>query len=371
MSTATVQSSLNAYLEARCSVIQGGNPSKLATFYDLAVADARNRVKYDQEYLVRYYQEPYKANGYTITDCHFDLKDLHIDIDRRSAQVTVAPVVRYDYRRPGWTTGQTVEEGEGVHTLVLRLTDPGTLKITQHNYDDFFHGNLPDGPFQRGQVVIEPNQKVTNQAFLPPADHKLSLSEKMQVEEAKTIAGAGTTANTVNVALTSMRYDFVSAASYAWAWACEGCRNDSYPGYPSDCTNFASQAVHDSQGGKAPNYYVRWGDAWYINGRKPSYYTSDAWRLVINFRRLLLFGGGGPHGTAVGNPDNLVRGDIIIFQLEGASAPWNHTTLVCSYSQDGTPQLCYHSRDVRDRPWNTMPYKGVTAISMDSAFIYP
>lgn len=359
-----VKSALEGLFAARCSVITGGSANQLSQYY-AATPEATNRVQYDSQYLVKQYVEPYAYNNYTISNCRYELQNLKVTVTGNTAEVSATPVLRYDWGRPDWTTKVTTGESEGLHTLTFSLSS-GVPKIVRHQYTDFLKGVLPTKPFAPA-AISNPGVRAaatTASAYSPTGKSEWTLADKLKEEQAKSNASA------VTIQSTTATYDWIGAATYAANWAL--ARNAHYPDYSSDdCTNFVSQSIHDSNGGKAPfwegpDQMTNWVAKQDVFG---TWGSSPPWRLVVDFRNMVLAGTHGPHGTWIGTPNSLVRGDIMSFKL-GGSADWIHNTIVTGYAPDGTDLLSYHSNDTLNRPWNTIVADAITAISMDTTFNY-
>lgn len=355
MSEETVKTAVNDLFAAQCEVIKGGTSDRLLQAYG-TTAEARQRVTYDAQYLVKQYVEPYAYNKYVISGCRYELHDLQITTIGSGSDVTVTPILLYEWGRPEWNSTVTTSESEGTHRIKIALVD-GQLKVIRHDYRDFFNGNLPTKPFVAATVYKGDASAKSANSFIPTQKEDWTLTDKLKEEQRKT--------SSVTIQSTAT-YDWLAAAAYARTWAQKTPRNTNYPDYGNnDCTNFVSASIHDSAGGKAP-FFTGWNAQKGIFG----WSSTPTWRLVVDFRNMVLAGSSGPHGTWVGYPNSLLKGDLMIFKLSGSS-DWIHNTIVTNYAPDGTNLLSYHSTDTLDRPWNTIVADAITAISMDATFNYP
>ncbi len=358
VSESSVKAAVQDLFNARCQVILGGNPSQLDRFY-ASNPGAVGRLDYDKRYLVRSYVEPYAHNQHIIYTCNYELKDWNISLNGRTAQVSVLPVLRYQWGRPEWPERETTVESDGPHHMTMQLDGP-SISIVAHEYTDFFKGQIPDRPYKPG-VIVNEGRKPAPGAFTPKkASNK---GAKLLEEQRKTQQGQGD----LSIQSTAVTYDFVAAAQYAYNWALS--YNPAYPQLDLDCTNFASQAVHDSSGGKAPftdECCLPW---WVGKDASGQWSWTSAWAAVPDYRAMLLTAAEGPRGAEVGDPNVLLRGDMIIYEFGGDST-WDHTTVVTGYAPDGTPLVSYHSNPTQNRAWNDIGYAQVSGISMNSTFYY-
>lgn len=184
-------------------------------------------------------------------------------------------------------------------------------------------------------------------------------------------------------------YDGLGAASYAWSWAYS--RNYNYPGpFDSDCTNFASQALHEGGGYPLTDFGDYSPYAWWFNPRWYGWDYSTSWTVANELRNFLLWTYPGGYDWGIqcsgGGCQNkyynqALYGDIIFYDWE-SDGEWDHASVETNYN--GTDNIYQwftgdlisaHTGDRRDSEWNLWDYNidhryqtSVDVIHMDEDF---
>lgn len=149
-------------------------------------------------------------------------------------------------------------------------------------------------------------------------------------------------------------YDGFQAAVYSYNWACNGCRNPNYPPFYNDCTNFASQALHEGGGYPYRNYGYDNGDdrSWWVqwtNSWPPWAYTRS-WPVAIDLATFLYYDYPGGwykglqcygSGCHYDYHNDAQYGDILFYDW-GAGENLSHSTV----------EGCYNCTDP-NAPWFT------------------
>lgn len=141
--------------------------------------------------------------------------------------------------------------------------------------------------------------------------------------------------------------------AYCGDWTLEGRRPVKVG---ADCTNFASQVLW--YGGLKMRRGGAGDPGWWSEGGCRTWNSSDSWRQVYPLIHELL--SVSRRGEVVRDIRELRIGDLIFYRLRDAAkgyacpqeATYNHTAIVSSFDQDGTPNVSYHSNDALHVPWN-------------------
>jgi hypothetical protein len=162
------------------------------------------------------------------------------------------------------------------------------------------------------------------------------------------------------------------AASYADHWATT--RNSNYPSFSEDCTNFVSQALHDSLGGQKP-YVNNGADSTSVNNWWAQYSSifgfsnSQTWSVADSFYNFMNFHGGVVAGRAGPNqseqlatytPANVVTGDILFYDWEN-NGSMDHVGIQVGIGNDPSAGLYgnysdQHTNDHYHAFWSLLPY---------------
>lgn len=211
-----------------------------------------------------------------------------------------------------------------------------------------------------GEPIPQPvaNEDMVAGTGRPPARASaLSLEEAGEDTEAENEEDSGPE-GAIAFSAPPSRYDRARAVWYARHHALSPnplfayCRNR-WTGEGADCTNFVSQALWFGglvmHGG--PQEAGGW---WYRTGCAPGE-SSDSWRQVNSLIYYLVIES--KRGRFI--PVSQVRpGDLIFYKLwdKNGACPsglsFNHSTIVTGFGPSGTPLVSYHTREVRDIPWN-------------------
>ena len=161
--------------------------------------------------------------------------------------------------------------------------------------------------------------------------------------------------------LIDLPYDRLRAVQYAMRWALS--RNPlftDFTGQGGDCTNFVSQCLLAGCGvmNDTPTY------GWYYRSAED---RAPAWTGVeplFNFlvgvpEFALANGGTGPYAKEVGNPSEILTGDVI--QLANRSGDFYHTLIVTDI-RDGQLLVSAHSNDALNRPLSEYSFASARAL---------
>ncbi|PEK31578.1 hypothetical protein CN568_19685 [Bacillus pseudomycoides] len=141
----------------------------------------------------------------------------------------------------------------------------------------------------------------------------------------------------------SYQYNRLEAVKYAERWWDD--RNPAYRNFPDNCTNFISQCLHIGETPMTGYPNIRKG--WWQRENQWSW----SWAVAHSFYWYLSGATTGLRAKAVENPENLLLGDVIVYDFED-DGRWNHTTIVVAKDADGMPLVNAHSANSRRRYWN-------------------
>ena len=191
--------------------------------------------------------------------------------------------------------------------------------------------------------------------------------ENDKLKKIPTIVGEVKNEDVVIPTLNASSYSATKAVSYAKSWTTNGqiTRNSAYDYYDgmSDCTNFISQCLHDSNAGGIP--YIRNDSLGYDYDDPDNWYyansfnnpPSHTWGAVENLYDHLA-----NYGTNVRKLSYFSEcklGDIIQWDLDGDSSVLEHSTIITKI-ENGKIYLTYHSSDKEDEPIDTFLNAGYT-----------
>lgn len=157
----------------------------------------------------------------------------------------------------------------------------------------------------------------------------------------------------------SSGYDRKRAVAYARYYADEPnprvayCRSKRY-GTPADCTNFVSQALW--YGGLKTAFSGNAEQGWWYSGSCDDSGSSKSWRQVNRLIYWLTVESDRGEFTRI---ENVRPGDLIFYKLQDDFGKctdeftFHHSTMVTGFGKmTGVPLVSYHTREVRDIPWN-------------------
>ncbi|WP_054958607.1 amidase domain-containing protein [Paenibacillus dakarensis] len=144
------------------------------------------------------------------------------------------------------------------------------------------------------------------------------------------------------------RYEREAAASYADKWWESG--NPEFATFDVDCTNYISQCLF---AGKAPIHYTGkreagWWYKGYVNSRE---WWSYSWAVSNAFARYLNTNTSGLRADMVERPEQLMLGDVIVYDWDGDGA-FQHSTIVTAFDAGGMPLVNAHTVSSRHRYWD-------------------
>ncbi|MBB1484989.1 amidase domain-containing protein [Tessaracoccus sp. MC1865] len=151
------------------------------------------------------------------------------------------------------------------------------------------------------------------------------------------------------------RINATAAVNYAKKWW--NGRNPAYPTkYSNDCTNFASQAMH--QGGWQPvSGFYQSDKAWWYTGLTTSY----SWGGAENFYRFAV--NESKRATTMRYVKDLWLGDILQYKARGATN-MSHTMIVTNWINN-VPYLTYHTSDTLNKPFTAISHLDVTWFALN------
>ncbi|MCM3493976.1 amidase domain-containing protein [Paenibacillus lactis] len=146
----------------------------------------------------------------------------------------------------------------------------------------------------------------------------------------------------------SGRYEREAAAAYADRWWDSG--NPEFAEFDVDCTNYISQCLF---AGKAPIHYTGkresgWWYKGYVGGRE---WWSYSWAVSNSFANYLYTSTTGLRGELVERPEQLMLGDVIVYDWDGDGA-FQHSTIVTAFDAGGMPLVNAHTVSSRHRYWD-------------------
>lgn len=146
----------------------------------------------------------------------------------------------------------------------------------------------------------------------------------------------------------SGRYEREAAAAYADRWWDSG--NPEFEEFDVDCTNYISQCLF---AGKAPILYTGkretgWWYKGYVNKRE---WWSYSWAVSNSFAHYLNASTSGLRAERVERPEQLMLGDVIVYDWDGDGA-FQHSTIVTAFDAGGMPLVNAHTVSSRHRYWD-------------------
>lgn len=158
----------------------------------------------------------------------------------------------------------------------------------------------------------------------------------------------------------SKNYSSSKAVSYARKWATK--RNSAYASYPSDCTNFVSQAVYAGGISMRKPRTIKHGvtqttSYWYSKKHKFTgttgrvsyeYDVSTSWMRVSDlYKYAISHGAKAISCSTLSSLQNKAKpGDIVQLKKNGS---WHHSIIITGGSK-GNRTYCGHSRNRKDQP---------------------
>lgn len=144
------------------------------------------------------------------------------------------------------------------------------------------------------------------------------------------------------------RYERDAAAAYADKWWDSG--NPEFTTFTVDCTNYISQCLF---AGKAPIHYTGkretgWWYKGYVNSRE---WWSYSWAVSNSLARLLNTSTSGLRADLVEQPEQLMLGDVIVYDWDGDGA-FQHSTIVTAFDAGGMPLVNAHTVSSKHRYWD-------------------
>jgi len=156
-----------------------------------------------------------------------------------------------------------------------------------------------------------------------------------------------------------VRYDRDRAVQYARYYAEDPNPSVAYcmtkrAGLPSDCTNFVSQALR--YGGLPMASTGDPDSGWWYSGSCDDSGSSRSWRQV---NRLIYWLVVESHRGEFVPIERAEPGDLVFYKLPDDKLRcrddfvFQHSTMITGFGElTGVPLVSYHSRDVRDIPWD-------------------
>ena len=163
-------------------------------------------------------------------------------------------------------------------------------------------------------------------------------------------------------------FNGATAAAYADSWATS--RNGNYPSFSNDCTNFTSQALHDSSGGGYPFRYSPHPE-WWVERVLFWWNYTHSWSVVPDNWNFLMadYPGGWDWGyqDTSKNTNGALKGDILFYDWDG-NGTLDHTSIEVAYSgcDPANPSWCgdlvdQHTNDRFHAIWHLRPYNSQAA----------
>ncbi|GAB6928741.1 hypothetical protein JCM10914A_27240 [Paenibacillus sp. JCM 10914] len=179
-----------------------------------------------------------------------------------------------------------------------------------------------------------------NNIHLPADHHGVNREPSLPFMNGRVYSGGGSPR--------SGRYEREAAAAYAdryWETA-----NPEFEEFDVDCTNYISQCLF---AGKAPIHYTGrreagWWYKGYVNKRE---WWSFSWAVSNSFAHYLNNSSSGLRAEQVERPEQLMLGDVIVYDWDGDGA-FQHSTVVTAFDAEGMPLVNAHTVSSRHRFWD-------------------
>lgn len=144
------------------------------------------------------------------------------------------------------------------------------------------------------------------------------------------------------------RYRREDAAAYADQWW--NGFNPEFEAFEVDCTNYISQCLF---AGGAPIHYTgkRESGWWYKGIAAGRELWSYSWAVANSLERYLGASAWGLTAHAVDRPEQLMLGDVILYDWDG-DGTYQHSTIVTAFDAGGMPLVNAHTVSSRHRYWD-------------------
>lgn len=146
-----------------------------------------------------------------------------------------------------------------------------------------------------------------------------------------------------------VRYRREEAAAYADRWWKDG--NPEFEVFDVDCTNYVSQCLF--AGGAPINYTGKRETGWWYKGYNGAQeWWSFSWAVSDSLQRYLSGErNSGLRAEAVERPDQLMLGDVILYDWDG-NGHYQHSTIVTAFDAGGMPLVNARTVSSRHRFWD-------------------
>lgn len=145
-----------------------------------------------------------------------------------------------------------------------------------------------------------------------------------------------------------VKYSREDAVAYADRWW--DSYNPEFAVFEVDCTNYISQCLF--AGGAPINYTGKRESGWwykgYLNGKE---WWSYSWAVSNALERYLTTSTTGLRAEVVERPEQLLLGDVIIYDWDGDGS-YQHSTIVTAFDAGGMPLVNAHTVSSRHRYWD-------------------
>lgn len=206
-----------------------------------------------------------------------------------------------------------------------------------------------------GDLVVDPDNGGAKPVARPADDGGTDPNPAIDVQsQASLIATPGVSRYDRNKALEYVRrYALTPNPQIAY---CSGRDFRTQKRIGEDCTNFASQVLW--HGGLAMDFSHLADSGWWYTRSCEWWGSSKSWRSVEGLLTYLVTTS--RRGELRKRARDLQIGDLVFYRLRRAAdghackgGPFNHTTVVSGFDEDGEPLVSYHSNEAEDVRWNT------------------
>ncbi|MFS0878435.1 amidase domain-containing protein [Metabacillus niabensis] len=153
-------------------------------------------------------------------------------------------------------------------------------------------------------------------------------------------------------------YDRLAAVQYAELWW--NSTNPAYKNFEVNCTNFISQCLH--AGGAKMRGYPNRSSGWWMQNNNWSY----SWSVANSMRIFLANSKTGLRAKIVGEPEQLMPGDVICYDFQG-DGRYDHTTFVVAKDKKNMPLVNAQTYNSRMRYWS---YEDSTAYTPNIKYTF-
>ncbi|MCA4133081.1 amidase domain-containing protein [Arthrobacter sp. M4] len=259
-------------------------------------------------------------------------------------QTRVRQTARFINTGAGWTLDDwSPDNPQGLPSAIVDHSASATnlspeVKKPQQQANPGQIGAIPGTP---GNTKPKPGT-ASAAAHAAVARSSENSTSNLRIAAARTTNGDGN----YTAALASTGYNYTAMVNYTYQYWYY--YNPSYNAYPSDCTNFVSQALRAGGWGMVDNA------TWYTDNNNWYYYpwvATRSWTSVADFFTFAIYGSGRTYELAYLN--SMGPADVEIADWDGNGTK-DHAMMVTSWAAGGgwagynDIRVTYHTNDTRD-----------------------